>query len=77
MAEQQAKTITEKSLLRAWEPRLLPVSPYLMNYRQLVMAQEVVSDLIYENGGNAFYPKLVGIERIMVNERGKKDSYRH
>ena len=73
--EQQAKTITDKSLLREWEPRLLPVSPYLMHYNNLRMAQEIVSDLIYQHREDEFFTKLKVISTILVTESQKKDPY--
>ena len=77
LAEQQAKTITDPSLLRDWEPRLLPVSPYLMNYKKLRMAQDIVSDLIYQHRGDEFFTKLKVISTILVTEGQKKDPYRY
>ena len=77
LAEQQAKTITDPSLLRDWEPRLLPVSPYLMNYKKLTMAQDIVSDLIYQHRGDGFFTKLKVISTILVTESQKKDPYRY
>ena len=76
LEEQQGKTITDKSLLRDWQPRLLPVSPYLMSHKQLGLAQDAVSDLIHEKRGDEFFTKLMVIDRIMVNEGIKKDPYR-
>ena len=73
--EQQAKTITDPSLLREWEPRLLPVSPYLMHYNNLRMAQEIVSDLIYQHREDEFFTKLKVISTILVTESQKKDPY--
>ena len=77
LAEQQAKTITDPSLLRDWEPRLLPVSPYLMNYKKLRMAQDIVSDLIYQHREDEFFTKLKVISTILVTESQKKDPYRY
>lgn len=73
--EQQAKTISDPSLLREWEPRLLPVSPYLMHYNNLRMAQEIVSDLIYQHREDEFFTKLKVISTILVTESQKKDPY--
>jgi hypothetical protein len=79
LAEQQAKTVEDKSVWRQWEPRLLPVSPYLMRYQQLVWADEAASELAHKNKENKdIYTKLRIINRIMLKERQKKDpSHRH
>ena len=52
--EQQAKTITDHSLLRDWEPRLLPVSPYFMHYNQLGLAQDELAILSVRKEGKSF-----------------------
>ena len=75
LAEQQRKTIEDKSVWRDWEPRLLPVSPYLMSHKQLRMADEAISDLIAQKKGDKFFTKLMVINRIMVKERLKKNPY--
>lgn len=74
--EQQAKTITDNSLMRDWEPRLVPVSPYLMHYNQLGLAQDAISDLIGQKRGEEFFTKLRVISTIIVSEKQKKDPYR-
>jgi hypothetical protein len=76
LAEQQAKTVKDESLLRDWEPRLLPVSPYLMHYSQLDLAQNAIDDLIGQKRGEAFFTKLRVISTIIVKEMQKKDPYR-
>ena len=75
LAEQQRKTIEDKSVWRDWEPRLLPVSPYLMSHKQLRMADEAISDLIAQKKGDKFFTKLMVINRIMAKERLKKNPY--
>ena len=70
------KENTDKSLLRIVEPRLLPVSPYLMNFRELGWANEVVDKLIFENRGNKrLQAQLSTISRIIYLERRKKDAF--
>ena len=77
LAEQQARTVKDESLLRDWEPRLLPVSPYLMHYSQLDLAQNAIDDLIGQKRGEAFFTKLRVISTIIVKEMQKKDPYRY
>ncbi|MCX7096307.1 MAG: hypothetical protein NTV43_00195 [Methylococcales bacterium] len=76
LAEQQAKTITDESLMREWEPRLLPVSPYLMHHTQLGLAQEAIDALIDQKRGDEFSTKLRVISRIISSEQWRKDPYR-
>jgi len=62
----------DKSLLRIREPRLLPVSPYLLNGRELRWTRDVVSDLIYENReNNCIQAQLSTISRIIYLDRLK------
>lgn len=76
LLNEQQNTIEDKSILRQYDPRLLPVSPYLMNYRELGWAGEVVSDLIYENRGNKnLHGNLAVISVIITKERQKKDVF--
>ena len=71
---EKQNTIQDKSILRRYDPRLLPVSPYLMNFRELGWAGEAASDLIYENRGNKnLYSSLSVISVIITKERQKKD----
>lgn len=62
----------EKSLVRSWEPRLLPVSPYLMNYNQLVMALEAIDFLIDKKELDGYKIRFLVIKRIITNEMWKK-----
>ncbi len=63
----------DKSLLRIREPRLLPVSPYLLNGRELRWARDVVSDLIYENQENKrIQVQFNTISRVIYLESLKK-----
>ena len=63
----------DKSVLRIREPQLLPVSPYLLNGRELRWAGDVVSDLIYENRENKrIRAQLSFISRIIYLESLKK-----
>ena len=67
------KETSDKSLLRIREPRLLPVSPYLLNGRELRWARDAVSDLIYENRENIrVQAQLSTISRIIYLESLKK-----
>ena len=67
------KETSDKSLLRIREPRLLPVSPYLLNGRELRWARDAVSDLIYENReNNRVQAQLSTISRIIYLESLKK-----
>ena len=75
LADQQAKTLTDKSNLREPEPRLLPVSPYLMNYKKVRVAQDIVGDLVYQHRGDGFYTKLKVISNILNKEEQKKSPY--
>ena len=60
---------SDKSLIRRREPRLLPVSPYLLNGRELRWARVAVSDLIYENReNNRSQAQLSTIGRIIYLE---------
>lgn len=73
---EKQNTIEDKSILRQYDPRLLPVSPYLMNFRELGWAGEAASDLIYENRGNKnLYSSLSVISVIITKERQKKDVF--
>ena len=60
---------SDKSLIRRREPRLLPVSPYLLNGRELRWARVAVSDLIYDNReNNRSQAQLSTIGRIIYLE---------
>lgn len=73
--EQQAR-LEDKSVQRVYEPRLLPVSPYLMSYRELEMAHEAVSGLIHENLDNKkLHRSLSAISVILIKERTKKERF--
>lgn len=66
--------LEDKSVQRLFEPRLLPVSPYLMNYRELELAHEVISDLIHENWDNKkLHRSLSALSVIVIKERSKKE----
>ncbi|MEC4749853.1 hypothetical protein [Methylomicrobium sp. Wu6] len=66
--------IEDKSVLRIYEPRLLPVNPYLMNLKELEMANESISDLIYENRDNKqLHGSLAVLRTIVIEERIKKE----
>jgi hypothetical protein len=70
-AEQMA--YSDKSLKRTREPTLLPVSPYLLNDRELRWARDIVSNLIYENRENkSIQSQLSTISRIIYLESLKK-----
>jgi len=74
--EQQSR-LEDKSVQRVYEPRLLPVSPYLMSYRELGMAYEAVSGLIQENLDNKnLHRSLNALSVIVINERSKKNLIR-
>ncbi|MGZ8238110.1 MAG: hypothetical protein ACXWTY_09595 [Methylobacter sp.] len=76
LMQQQAKSIGDKSVWRQWEPRLLPVSPYLMSYTQLGWAEEAASDLIQTHwDNNNIKTKLRIIRGLIVTERPKKSPY--
>jgi hypothetical protein len=73
--EQQAR-LEDKSVQRVYDPRLLPVSPYLMSYRELEMAHEAVSGLIHENLDNKkLHRSLSAISVILIKERAKKERF--
>ncbi|MDP3530755.1 MAG: hypothetical protein U1E13_10825 [Methylophilaceae bacterium] len=75
--EKQAQ-IGDKSVLRVYEPRLLPVSPYLMNWRELGKADDSISDLMYENRDNKqLYGSLAVLRTIVIEERIKKERSGH
>jgi hypothetical protein len=70
---QEYKEHSDKSLLRIREPRLLPVSPYLLNGRELRWARDAINDLIYENRENIrVQAQLSTISRIIYLESLKK-----
>lgn len=74
--EQQSR-LEDKSVQRVYEPRLLPVSPYLMSYRELGMAYEAVSGLIQENFDNKkLHRSLNALSVIVIKERSKKNLIR-
>lgn len=76
LLNEKQNTIQDKSILRQYDPRLLPVSPYLMNFRELGWAGEAACDLIYENRGNKnLYSSLSVISVIITKERQKKDVF--
>jgi hypothetical protein len=67
----------DKSLLRIREPLLLPVSPYLLNGRELRWARDAVNDLVYENRENKrIQAQLCIISRLVYLESLKKGSSR-
>lgn len=67
------KENSDKSLLRIREPRLMPVSPYLLNGREFRWARDVVSNLIYEYRGNKhIQAQLSAISRLIYLESLKK-----
>jgi hypothetical protein len=73
--EQQAR-LEDKSVQRVYEPRLLPVSPYLMSYRELEMALDVVSGLMQENLDNKkLHRSLSAINIILIKERTQKERF--
>ncbi len=73
--EQQAR-MEDKSVQRVYEPRLLPVSPYLMSYRELEMALEAVSGLMQENLDNKkLHRSLSAINVILIKERTQKERF--
>ncbi len=73
---EEQKTIKDKSIWRDYQPRLLKVSPYLMNHSELEQAGEAVSSLIYENRENKdLHGSLSVIDVIILKEKQKKDIY--
>jgi len=71
--EQQNKNIEDKSILRHWAPRLLAVSPYLMNGNDLGWAGNAVDRLSYENRNNKeLSAKYAVISAIIVKQKQKK-----
>lgn len=77
LAEEQEKTIMDESVRRHWVPRLLPVSPYLMNYDQLVWADNAAADLLLKNKNNdKIRRELTNIRLIIDNEKRNKDPWR-
>jgi hypothetical protein len=72
----QQTTLKDRSLLREYSPRLLPVSPYLMNYRELEWSMDALDQLIYKfRADEKMRGKLSAISVIVVNERQKKDPF--
>ncbi len=66
--------LEDQSVQRIYEPRLLPVSPYLMNRRELGMASSAIGDLIYENRNNPpLHRSLSTINVIVLKEIGKRE----
>ncbi|MBS3951876.1 MAG: hypothetical protein KGZ88_02890 [Methylomicrobium sp.] len=73
---EQLARLKDKSVQRVYEPRLLPVSPYLMSYRELEMAHKAVSGLIQENWDNKkLHRSLSAISVILIKERTKKERF--
>jgi hypothetical protein len=71
----QAKNVDDKSVLRTFSPRLLPVSPYLMRFNQLSLAQDAILDLMSQKKDSDLITKLKIITRIIVKERIKKQPH--
>jgi hypothetical protein len=72
----QQAALEDRSLRRDYAPRLLPASPYLMNYRELAWATEAIDRLIYKfRADDKMRGKLSAISVIVVNERQKKDPF--
>ena len=66
--------LEDQSLQRLYEPRLLPVSPYLMNRRELGMASTAIGELMRENRNNPpLYRSLSTIDVLVLKEIGKLD----
>jgi hypothetical protein len=64
--------LEDQSVQRLYEPRLLPVSPYLMNRRELGMTSTAIRDLMYENRNNPpLYRSLSTIDALVLKEIGK------
>lgn len=64
----------DNSAARVYEPRLLPVSPYLMGKKDLERADAVISDLIQEHFADKKVHRALAVLRtIVVEERRKKD----
>jgi hypothetical protein len=75
---EQQTHLEDKSVQRVYEPRLLPVSPYLMSYRELEMGLEAVSGLMQENLDNKkLHRSLSAISVILIKERTKKERFLH
>lgn len=70
---QQNRSIEDESILRHWEPRLLAVSPYLMNGKHLLWAGDATDKLAYENRNNKdLSAKFAILSSIIVKQRQKK-----
>jgi len=66
--------LEDQSVQRFYEPRLLPVSPYLMNRRELGMACTAIGELMRENRNNPpLYRSLSTIDVLVLKEIGKLD----
>lgn len=73
---EQLARLEDKSVQRVYGPRLLPVSPYLMSYRELEMALEAVSGLMQENLDNKkLHRSLSAINVILIKERTQKERF--
>ena len=76
LLNEQQTHLEDKSVQRVYEPRLLPVSPYLMSYRELELAHEAVSGLIHENIDNKkLHRSLSAINVILIKERTRKERF--
>jgi hypothetical protein len=72
----QQAMLSDRSLWREYTPRLLPVSPYVMNHRELAWATETIDQLIYQfRMDEKMKGKLSAISVIVFNERHKKDPF--
>jgi len=69
--------LEDPSVQRFYEPRLLPVSPYLMNRRELGMASTAIGELMRDNRNNPpLHRSLSTINVIVLKEIGKRE-WRH
>jgi hypothetical protein len=72
----QQAALEDRSLRRDYAPRLLPVSPYLMNYRELAWSMDALDRLRYQyRADQKMRGKLAAISVIVENERQKKDPF--
>jgi hypothetical protein len=73
MMDDQIKNNNDRSIWRELEPRLLPVSPYLMSYSQLEKAKDVLSDLSYEHRDDRYSNKFGTILRVICEQQYLND----
>jgi hypothetical protein len=73
--EEQNK-LEDKSIQREYEPRLMPISPYHMNYLELRWAGEATNELLYENRANKDLRRKLSVISVIITKKGiKKDVF--